>query len=61
MTLVEVWFLIIALLWTGFFLLEGFDFGVGMLHAVIGKDEPGRRTAIATIGPLGTATRCGWS
>ncbi len=52
MTLVEVWFLIIALLWTGFFLLEGFDFGVGMLHAVVGKDEAGRRTAIATIGPL---------
>ncbi len=52
MTLVELWFLIIAVVWTGFFVLEGFDFGVGMLHSVIGKDEPGRRTAINTIGPL---------
>src|SRR6202050_5887228 len=52
MTLAETWFLIIALLWTGFFLLEGFDFGVGMLHGVIGRDEPGRRTTISTIGPL---------
>jgi len=39
-------------LWTGFFVLEGFDFGVGMLHGLIGKDEPGRRAAINTIGPL---------
>jgi cytochrome d ubiquinol oxidase subunit II len=39
-------------LWTGFFVLEGFDFGVGMLHAVIGTDEAGRRAAINTIGPL---------
>jgi cytochrome bd ubiquinol oxidase subunit II len=38
--------------WTGFFVLEGFDFGVGMLHGVIGKDEAGRRATIATIGPL---------
>jgi cytochrome d ubiquinol oxidase subunit II len=52
MTLAEIWFLIIALLWTGFFVLEGFDFGVGLLHALIGRDEPGRRTTIATIGPL---------
>jgi cytochrome bd ubiquinol oxidase subunit II len=52
MTLAEIWFLIIALLWTGFFVLEGFDFGVGLLHALIGRDEPGRRATIATIGPL---------
>ena len=39
-------------MWTGFFVLEGFDFGVGMLHAVIGTDEAGRRAAINTIGPL---------
>jgi cytochrome d ubiquinol oxidase subunit II len=52
MTLVQTWFLIIAVLWTGFFILEGFDFGVGMLHGVIGGDEAGRRTAINTIGPL---------
>ena len=52
MTLVSFWFLVIAVVWTGFLILEGFDFGVGMLHAVVGRDEPGRRTAINTIGPL---------
>ena len=52
MTLVPFWFIVIAVLWTGFFVLEGFDFGVGMLHGVVGKDEAGRRAAINTIGPL---------
>lgn len=52
MTLVSFWFLLIAVVWTGFFVLEGFDFGVGMLHQVIGRDDAGRRTAINTIGPL---------
>ncbi len=52
MTLAGFWFLVIAVLWTGFFVLEGFDFGVGILHGVIGRDEPGRRAAIGTIGPL---------
>ena len=52
MTLVEFWFIVITVLWTGFFVLEGFDFGVGMLHGLVGKDEAGRRAAINTIGPL---------
>jgi cytochrome bd ubiquinol oxidase subunit II len=52
MTLVATWFSLIAVLWTGFFVLEGFDLGVGMLHAVVGRDETGRRVAIGTIGPL---------
>src|ERR1039457_2147814 len=52
MKLVPFWFIVIAVLWTGFFVLEGFDFGVGMLHGVVGKDEAGRRAAINTIGPL---------
>ncbi len=52
MTLVEFWFLIIAVVWTAFFILEGFDFGVGMLHLVVGRSEPGRQAAIDTIGPL---------
>jgi cytochrome bd ubiquinol oxidase subunit II len=52
MTLVSLWFLLIAIVWTGFFVLEGFDFGVGILHGVIGRDEAGRRATIATIGPL---------
>src|ERR1039457_5181873 len=50
--LVPFWFIVIAVLWTGFFVLEGFDFGVGMLHGVVGKDEAGRRAAMNTIGPL---------
>ena len=50
--LVPFWYIIIAILWTGFFILEGFDFGVGMLHGVIGADEASRRAAIDTIGPL---------
>jgi cytochrome bd ubiquinol oxidase subunit II len=51
-SLVPLWFIIIAVLWTAFFVLEGFDFGVGMLHGVVGQDEAGRRAAINTIGPL---------
>jgi len=52
MTLAQFWFLLIAIVWTGFFVLEGFDLGVGMLHGVLGRDDAGRRTAINTIGPL---------
>jgi cytochrome bd ubiquinol oxidase subunit II len=50
--MVPFWFIVITVLWTGFFVLEGFDFGVGMLHGAVGADEPGRRAAINTIGPL---------
>jgi cytochrome bd-type quinol oxidase subunit 2 len=50
--LIPFWAIVIAILWTGFFVLEGFDFGVGMLHGVVGRDEAGRRAAINTIGPL---------
>jgi cytochrome bd ubiquinol oxidase subunit II len=52
MQLVPFWFIVIAVLWTGFFILEGFDFGVGMLHTAVGRDEAERRAAINTIGPL---------
>jgi len=51
-SLIPFWYIIIAVLWTVFFILEGFDFGVGMLHSVVGTDEAGRRAAINTIGPL---------
>jgi cytochrome bd ubiquinol oxidase subunit II len=50
--LVPFWFIIIAFFWTGFFILEGFDFGVGMLHDLVGTDDASRRAAINTIGPL---------
>jgi cytochrome bd ubiquinol oxidase subunit II len=52
MTLVAFWFLVLTVLWMGFLLLEGFDFGVGMLHGAVGRDEPGRRAVIATIAPV---------
>src|ERR1035441_10207656 len=52
MTLTDFWFAVITMLWTGFFVLEGFDFGVGILHGVLGRGEAGRRAAINTIGPL---------
>ena len=52
MTFQIFWFILIAVLWTGFFVLEGFDFGVGMLKGVVGKTDAERRLAINTIGPL---------
>ncbi|GAA3515795.1 cytochrome d ubiquinol oxidase subunit II [Actinocatenispora rupis] len=52
MTLTTLWFLIIAFLWVGYFVLEGFDFGVGMLLPYVGRDETARRVAINTIGPV---------
>ena len=50
--LVTVWFLLVAVLWIGFFFLEGFDFGVAMLIPVFGKNEKEKRTIVNTIGPL---------
>src|ERR1700683_2235847 len=52
MSLHNVWFVIIAIFWTGFFVLEGFDFGVGILHTIVGRNDTERRSAIATIGPV---------
>jgi cytochrome bd ubiquinol oxidase subunit II len=51
MQLHTIWFVIITVLWIGFFVLEGFDFGVGMLHRFIGRTEVERRVCINTIGP----------
>jgi cytochrome d ubiquinol oxidase subunit II len=52
MELTTVWFSLIAILWMGYFALEGFDFGVGMLLPVLARDERERRVLINTIGPL---------
>ena len=52
MNLPELWFAIVAVFWTGFFVLEGFDFGVGALHAALGRSETDRRVVINTIGPF---------
>ena len=51
MDLNTVWFILIAVLYTGFFVLEGFDFGVGILLPFLGKDDRTRRIIINTIGP----------
>ncbi len=47
-----VWFVIIAIFFVGFFILEGFDFGVGMLHSFVGKDDMERRIVVNSIGPV---------
>ena len=52
MTLATVWFCLIGILWAGYFLLEGFDFGVGMLLPWVGRDEADRNTMLGTIGPV---------
>ncbi|MDV3129232.1 cytochrome d ubiquinol oxidase subunit II [Mycobacterium sp. 21AC1] len=60
MGLQEIWFVLLAVLFLGFFILEGFDFGVGMLMAFFGRvangrggdPEPYRRAALNTIGPV---------
>jgi cytochrome d ubiquinol oxidase subunit II len=47
-----LWFILIAVLWIGFFFLEGFDFGVGMLLPFIGRRDEERRAIINSIGPV---------
>jgi cytochrome d ubiquinol oxidase subunit II len=52
MDLPVIWFLLIAVLWTGYLVLEGFDFGVGMLLPILGRKDKDRRVMINTIGPV---------
>ncbi|WP_019931450.1 cytochrome d ubiquinol oxidase subunit II [Nocardia sp. BMG111209] len=53
MSLPEFWFLLIGVLFTGYFVLEGFDFGVGMLMPILGRgDDTRRRALLNTIGPV---------
>ncbi len=52
MELHDVWFVLIAVLWIGYFFLEGFDFGVGVLTKVLARNRPERRVLINTIGPV---------
>jgi cytochrome d ubiquinol oxidase subunit II len=51
MELQTVWFVLIGALWTGYFVLEGFDFGVGALLPVLGRDRLDRRVLLQTVGP----------
>jgi cytochrome d ubiquinol oxidase subunit II len=52
MDLNTVWFVLVMVLLIGFFLLEGFDYGVGILLPFLGKDDRDRRVIINTIGPF---------
>ncbi|ROO83178.1 cytochrome bd-I ubiquinol oxidase subunit 2 apoprotein [Actinocorallia herbida] len=52
MHLYDLWFIAIAVLWIGYFFLEGFDFGVGVLTRFLARDERERRVMINTIGPV---------
>ncbi|MEW1719653.1 cytochrome d ubiquinol oxidase subunit II [Streptomyces sp. NPDC093109] len=52
MELHDVWFVLIAVLWTGYFFLEGFDFGIGILTKLLARDRAERRVLINTIGPV---------
>jgi cytochrome d ubiquinol oxidase subunit II len=52
MDLNTTWFILIAVLFTGYFLLEGFDFGVGILLPFVSEDDVDRRVVINTVGPF---------
>jgi cytochrome d ubiquinol oxidase subunit II len=51
-TLQVVWFVLLSVLWIGYFVLEGFDFGVGMLLRALGHGTARRRAMLHTIGPV---------
>ncbi len=55
MDLNTIWFILVTVLFTGFFLLEGFDYGVGMLLPFLSKKDEERRAMINTIGPVWNA------
>ncbi len=52
MSLETFWFVLIAVLWIGYFILEGFDFGVGILLPFVSKNEADRRAVLTTLGPV---------
>lgn len=51
-TLQIVWFVLIAVLWTGYLILEGFDYGVAMLIPFLGKTDKEKRVIVNTVGPV---------
>ena len=52
MSFQTTWFLLIAVLWVGYFILEGFDFGVGVLLPFVSRNEADRRAVLTTLGPV---------
>ena len=51
-TLADLWFFLVAFLWSGYFLLEGFDFGVGMLLPFLPRERARARRMFRSIGPV---------
>ena len=47
-----IWFILWGTLWAVYFMVDGFDFGVGILHSFIGKTKGEKKTIIRTIGPV---------
>ena len=52
MELTVIWFILVTVLFIGFFFLEGFDYGVGMLLRILGRNDTERRMIINSIGPV---------
>ncbi|GAA1806858.1 cytochrome d ubiquinol oxidase subunit II [Nesterenkonia flava] len=52
MDIAHIWFLLVAFYFVGYFVLDGFDFGVGMALPLLGRDDTDRRVMINTIGPV---------
>jgi cytochrome d ubiquinol oxidase subunit II len=50
--MITFWFAVVVLAWVLFFVLEGFDFGVGLLAPLLGRDDHERGAAVRTIGPF---------
>ena len=50
--MITFWFSVVVLAWVLFFVLEGFDFGVGLLGPLLGRDDHERGAAVQTIGPF---------
>jgi cytochrome d ubiquinol oxidase subunit II len=50
--MITFWFAVLVLAWVLYFVLEGFDFGVGMLSPVLGRDEHERGAIVRTVGPF---------
>ena len=58
-TLQIFWFVLWGLLWAVYFVLDGFDLGVGTLLPVLGKTDYDRRVMFNSTGPFGMVTKCG--
>src|ERR1041385_2133652 len=47
-----IWFTLVALMLIGYVVLDGFDFGIGILHLLVAKTDAERRTVLGAIGPV---------